>query len=103
MSDTSDHDLLLRLISKFDSFYDEFRRVSNGTGFPRCAERLARIEALEKELAESQKNAEKNAGILHKRIDSGNSRFWWLIAFIFTQAVGFILTLIKGGFFNKSG
>ena len=97
MSEASDHDLLLRLISKFDAFYDEFRRVSNGTGFPRCAERLARIEALEDDLKEARKAAEKDAAALHKRIDTLGARFWWAIGFALTSAVGFALTAIKGG------
>lgn len=79
MSDTSDHDLLVELLAKFDSFYEEFRRVSNGTGFPRCAERLARIEALEKDL------------------DALKARLWWAFGIIATQAVGLIFAAIKGG------
>lgn len=97
MSDTSDHDLLVELLAKFDSFYEEFRRVSNGTGFPRCAERLARIEALEKDLEDFKKQTEKDLAVAHKRMDSGNTRFWWLIGIIITQAVGFVMAVVKGG------
>lgn len=85
MSETTDHDLLVKLVAKFDSFYEEFRRVSNGTGFPRCAERLAHLEAAEAEIE-----------TLHGRIDKANARFWWLLTFGIGQAAAFILLLVKG-------
>jgi len=44
MTDPShDHDLLLEIHAKLANFYEEFRRVSNGTGFNRCVERMERI------------------------------------------------------------
>lgn len=86
MSDSGDHDLLLRLIAKFDSFYEEFRRVSNGIGFPRCAERLARLEAVE--------NDNK---VLHKRIDDLKAKLWWAVASALAAGGGFVISILKGG------
>lgn len=82
----NDHDLLLKLIQKVDLFYEEFRRASNGVGFARCAERLARLENLEEELR-----------IAHKRIDNVNSRFWGAITFIIGETVTLALLYLKGG------
>jgi hypothetical protein len=45
-----DHDLLVTLNTKFDLFMDEFRRISNGEGFPRCVQRSQRITELEKDI-----------------------------------------------------
>lgn len=47
-----DHDLLVSLNTKFDVWMDEFRRISNGVGFPRCVQREGRMAALEKDMAE---------------------------------------------------
>lgn len=93
MSDQTDHDLLVALRSDFKAFYEEFRRISNGVGFPRCAERLARLEAVEDE-----------NGLLHKRIDDLKSKLWWAVTFSVSSMVSFIaaiiLTLVKGGMAN---
>jgi hypothetical protein len=45
----TDHDLLIRLEVKVNILLEEFRRTSNGTGFPRCAERLGRLVTLEED------------------------------------------------------
>ena len=86
MSEASDHDLLLRLISKFDAFYDEFRRVSNGTGFPRCAERLAYMKALEEDLK-----------TLKADLEALKAKLWWVVGLVITSFMGFIVLAIKEG------
>ena len=89
MSDQSDHDLLIALSADLKAFYEEFRRVSNGVGFPRCAERRGDIEAARKEAANA-----------HKRIDTLNARLWWAITTSIVTGTGFIssiiLWLVKG-------
>lgn len=80
---SSDHDLLIALSADLKAFYDEFRRVSNGVGFPRCAERRGEIEAARKEAADA-----------HRRIDTLNARLWWAITFSITSGLGFITTVI---------
>lgn len=89
MSNQSDHDLLVALRAEFKTFYEEFRRVSNGTGFPRCVERRGELEAARKEAANA-----------HKRIDTLNTRLWWAITTSIVTGVGFIssiiLWLVKG-------
>lgn len=86
---STDHDLLMKLNTKFDSFYEEFRRVSNGVGFPRCAERLGRLDALEEDTETA-----------HRRIDDIKSKLWWAITTSIVTGVGFIssviLWLVKG-------
>ena len=67
-------------------FYEEFRRVSNGVGFPRCAERRALLDELKEENR-----------ILHKRIDNLGARFWWAISTSLVTLAGFVLSLLKGG------
>ena len=85
----NDHDLLLKLVQKVDMIYEEFRRVSNGTGFPRCAERRGEIEA-----------SKQTAASAHKRIDTLNNRLWWAITTSIVTGLGFItsiiLTVVKG-------
>ena len=63
-----DHDLLIKINSLLQHLNDEFRRVSNGHGFPRCAERLSRIEVVEESvklaherISEDRKKAEEHA------------------------------------------
>ena len=89
----SDHDLLVKLHAKFDSLWEEFRRVSNGTGFPRCAERLGKLD-----------NLENQCRALHKRIDALTSRCWWAITVAVTSMLGFIsatlLYLVQGAMKN---
>lgn len=89
MSAPNDHDLLLQVNSKLDALTEEFRRVSNGQGFPRCADRLARLNSIEKENQ-----------TLHKRIDAANARFWWLVTFSVGQLAAFVISVIKGGISN---
>jgi len=45
-TDMSDHDLLLRIDQRLQDLIKEIDKVSNGVGFPRCAERKAQIEEL---------------------------------------------------------
>jgi hypothetical protein len=85
LSEQTDHDLLIELRSEFKAFYEEFRRVSNGIGFPRCGERLERLKQLEEE-----------AKVLHKRIDDIKSKFWWAFTVASTSILGLIITLLKG-------
>lgn len=85
MSNADDHDLLLKLVQKVDMLYEEFRRVSNGVGFPRCAERQARIEALEKEVR-----------LAHGRVDALKNRLWWAVSTALAAFGGLILNLLKG-------
>lgn len=47
MNDQTDHDLLITIDQKLTDLNEEFRRVSNGTGFPRCEARRERLEDLE--------------------------------------------------------
>lgn len=82
---SSDHDLLLKLNTKFDMLYEEFRRTSNGTGFPRCVERLERLEQLE---ADNQ--------VLHKRINDIKSKFWWAFTVAATTILGLVVAAMKG-------
>lgn len=82
MTDTPDHDLLVRLVNKLEMFYEEFRRVSNGSGFPRCAERLNRITTLERDLQTA-----------HKRLDALKTKLWWAVTTSLTTLVGFIASL----------
>lgn len=86
MSSPGDHDLLLKLIQKVDMLYEEFRRVSNGHGFPRCAERLAKLEGVKEELK-----------VLHKRIDSINSKIWWAVTTSLVSLAGMLASLLLKG------
>lgn len=85
MNPSTDHDLLLELNTKFDLLYEEFRRTSNGTGFPRCVSRLERLEGLE-----------STAKAAHKRLDNLNSKCWWAFTVISTSILGLIAAALKG-------
>jgi hypothetical protein len=85
----SDHDLLIRLEVKINMLFEEFRRTSNGTGFPRCAERLERLESLESSLKQTRKDFESLTG-----------KCWWAVTFAVTSLTGFasavIVFMMKG-------
>lgn len=78
MTTPNDHDLLLKMSAQLNSFYEEFRRVSNGIGFPRCAERLARLEVVEKN---------------HETL---KARLWWVATFSISTLVGLVIMFLKG-------
>lgn len=75
----NDHDLLIEIHAQLTALTEEFRRVSNGTGFPRCAERLPRIKALEEEV--------KNL----------KAKLWWSYGLALTTLLGLVISFVKGG------
>lgn len=90
MSEHTDHDHLIALRAEFKSFYEEFRRVSNGVGFPRCGERLERL-----------KQTEDDVKVLHKRIDDIKAKFWWAFTAVSASILGLIVSALKGAFINE--
>jgi hypothetical protein len=44
--------LLIQIEQKLDNLIKAFDKVSNGTGFPRCVERLERVKRLEHDVIE---------------------------------------------------
>lgn len=85
----SDHDLLLKLHTKLDLLYEEFRRVSNGTGFPRCVERLGRLESAEKAIVAA-----------HRRLDRVQNRAWWAAGLAVTTGITVLATHLAGRLFG---
>lgn len=51
-------EMLLEISAKLNNLTEEFRRVSNGTGFPRCVERVERIRRLEQDVIDLKKLVE---------------------------------------------
>ncbi len=84
-NNTSDHDILIALRAELKTFYEEFRRISNGVGFPRCGERLERLKHMEEDIK-----------VLHKRIDEIKSKFWWAFTAAATSILGLIFAILKG-------
>jgi hypothetical protein len=50
-----------RLSLKIDNLIQKFEEVSNGTGFPRCSNRDARITTVEREIGEIKRKMEAEA------------------------------------------
>jgi hypothetical protein len=88
-----------RLTEKLDNLIERFDKVSNGTGFPRCSDRAARIATLEREMGE-QKQQEK-AFAKQSDLDKLEESYAWLrnvlVGSIITS-VGAVITgiAIKG-------
>lgn len=54
MSDLkSDHDLLIEIRQDMKHLKNEFEKISNGVGFPRCATRAGQIAALQEKQGET--------------------------------------------------
>jgi len=77
---------------------DEYRRTANGKGFPRCAERLARLEALEAGLASAESRLDEDRR-------KAEDRAVWLNRMIAAQAIGLVATIITAAmvWFLKTG
>lgn len=54
-ADNSDHDLLRRVAQDVGYLRQEFDKVSNGTGFNRCVERLGLIENIKVQVERHEK------------------------------------------------
>lgn len=97
-----------RLTLKLDNLIEKFDSVSNGTGFPRCSDRGARIATLEREMSEiraaAAKKAKEEATRLHddvsrREFEKLERSFIWLRNIIVTGLlVAIVLKLwISGG------
>jgi hypothetical protein len=78
----SDHDRLVRLQAKHEALEAEFRRVSNGVGWPRCERREERLEELGDDIRK-----------IEERLNKGTWHFFVTIAGIVSAVV--IAKLIK--------
>lgn len=73
MTDQERADMLIRIDQKLDDLKERFDKVSNGKGFPRCAEREVRLSRIETVQAWTTR-----------------SLFGGLIFLVFTQMLKFI-------------
>lgn len=88
---------LATLQTTLDSFNAEFRRGANGVGYPRCAERNARLGDVEKSLALAHQRIGEERRKREEETKTIDKKLWAALVCAVLGLINFVVPYLKGG------